>query len=261
MPYTISHMGLLTLIPRKFHQNLTKETKSLILIGAMGPDLSFFIPMPLLMEDYSHHPFWGLLVNFPLVFALWLFWRVIKPDLNQFVYSVHGEAKSFREIKTPHWAQLAMGYFIGHASHILLDLFTHSSATKILFFSEIAGFQIGGVPIYNILQITLSILGIVLGVFSIFRSGKRFTLLSVFLGVISIILSWTFMCLKFFFMHGSFIKVEDFIPHHFSLIVSLTQGFFFSWVAFWMMWKVLQEVKGPNETRLMNRKGTLPRFE
>lgn len=168
MPFTFSHPAYA--VPLKYVLPGGLSVTGLIL-GSMAPDFEYFI----LLEPHSMigHSLWGLLLEaIPLSLLLaYIFHYVVKGQLilhlpstaglNGRAYRLYGEwrLRGWRD-----WAGFIGSVIIGFFTHIFVDAFTHASGYFVLRYPILQESVLHRVPLYKVLQHSLSSMGLLLEV-------------------------------------------------------------------------------------------------
>lgn len=128
MPFTFAHPAIvlpLTLLPPRW------ASATGLIVGSMTPDFEYFLRMKV-QSEYSHSP-WGLLwfcVPLGLMLAF-LFHEVVKPALMRHLPAALQRrfqpfaAFNWKAYVLRHWPVVCMSVFLGAASHVVWDAFTH----------------------------------------------------------------------------------------------------------------------------------------
>ena len=165
MPFTFAHplyAAPLKLLKPKY-VSLTG-----IILGSMSPDFEYFI----MLEPYQSigHTSIGLLLQaFPLsILFAFIFHFIIKTSVASHIPSLYNlDAKVQSIVRLHHWklnnihswivflASVAAGFY----SHVLLDAFTHQSGYFVSRFIWLQA-ELAGIPVYKILQHSLSLIGL-----------------------------------------------------------------------------------------------------
>lgn len=175
MPFTIAHPAIV--IPLR-NSRLNLSLTGLV-IGSMTPDLEFFFQMRE-VENIGHHWHGILLFDVPVAILFsFLFHNVLRNKLLDNLPEII--RKRFSRLRCFNWNayfleykwKVFLSFLIGIGSHIFLDSFTHEG-----------GFMVGSIPVlsstvillgttmpfYLLLQIVLSLLGMVLVSFQVGRT-------------------------------------------------------------------------------------------
>lgn len=164
MPFTFSHPAYA--FPLKYlnpnHFSLTG-----LVLGSMAPDFEYFI----LLEPFRNigHSLSGLLVQaIPLCIILGLIFHYIVKEsltlhlpslfhLNQKAFNILGEWRmnSFKA-----WMIFVISVTVGFISHITTDACTHTDGYFVVHFSLLREVIFINLPLFKILQHSLSIIGI-----------------------------------------------------------------------------------------------------
>ncbi|MGF7050785.1 hypothetical protein J2T13_005335 [Paenibacillus sp. DS2015] len=164
MPFTFAHP--IYAIPLKYispkYYNLTG-----LILGSMAPDFEYF----LMLEPYSSigHSIAGLFfqgIPMCLLIAV-IFHFTVKEsfvihlpsifNLNQRAYNIMGEwgLRSLRD-----WIFFMLSVVVGFISHITLDAFTHVHGYFVIRFSLLSEVLFFNLPLYKMLQHSLSVFGL-----------------------------------------------------------------------------------------------------
>lgn len=165
MPFTFSHPALvlpLALLPRKWF-SLTG-----LVIGSLTPDFEYFLRMKM-RSDHSHTVggllWWDLPLGLLLAF---LFHNVVRNTLfNNLPQALHNRFSPYKEFNWNAYFKMngpmvLVSIFIGAASHLLWDSFTHEHGyfVKVLPpLAETVGLLGVKIPAFKILQHASTLLG------------------------------------------------------------------------------------------------------
>ncbi|NBI27726.1 DUF4184 family protein [Chengkuizengella marina] len=164
MPFTFSHP--LYALPLKWIKPKYFCVTGLVL-GSMSPDFEYFIAL----EPYRTigHSVTGLFVQaIPLsILFVFIFHKIMikalslhlprlyNLDMRSYQVFHSWELNTFRK-----WIVFLTSVVIGFFSHIFIDAFTHTSGYFVLKFSFLSN-TINAIPVYKLLQHTLSLSGLV----------------------------------------------------------------------------------------------------
>ncbi|MHA0857180.1 DUF4184 family protein [Paenibacillus sp. CMAA1364] len=137
-----------------------------IILGSMAPDFEYFIAL----EPYQTigHSLEGLFYQaIPLSIVLaFVFHYLIKvplahnlPSIFQLDAKAYGIIQEWKLDKLRSWVVFIISVIVGFYSHILVDAFTHQSGKMVSKYIFLQGHMVG-IPIYKLLQYTLSIVGL-----------------------------------------------------------------------------------------------------
>lgn len=163
MPFTVSHAA--AVLP--FGGRLSA---SALVIGAMTPDLPLFAPFLPYTTDVTHTLFATFVINVLVGFVLFVIWHGFfarpadwfAPSGIRARLAPHQQPGLRRRVATP--AQMLIVFvslFIGGVTHQVLDWFTHAGTVVTDRFAVFHA-TVLGMPGYYFLQITLSVVGLVL---------------------------------------------------------------------------------------------------
>lgn len=167
MPFTAAHPAIILPL-RKYGYKLSWTG---LIIGSMVPDFEFFFRLRE-TENFGHQLIGVILLDIPLaILASFLFHNVIR---NQFIdHLPNWYKKRFLIYRNFNWNQYFKAHYktifisiiIGIATHLFWDGFTHYNGffvTHVSFFSKRYSLFSFALPIYWILQILSSIIGLVI---------------------------------------------------------------------------------------------------
>lgn len=182
MPFTLAHPAVVLFTPKKsplknyFH-------KPALIIGSMSPDFVYFL-LGTPSSKIGHTLLGCLWFNLPLCFALYYlyqylisphFWRHLPKWLSlqpQFYPTPHAGLLSF--------VVFVLSCFIGMATHIGLDAFTHQSSTLVKHSDwlqtmvSIGGNDGSSLPVYKWFQYVGGILGLmVIGLYVLIMARRN----------------------------------------------------------------------------------------
>ena len=165
MPFTFSHPA--AILPLR---NLPPKYYSMtgLVIGSMTPDFEYFLRMN--VGSIYSHSFWGLFYfDLPVGIGIcFVFHNIVR---NTFVDHLPKMIKErFWDLKAfdwnsafkQNWPVIIISIWIGAASHIIWDDFTHPLGyfvTKSSLLKHKIQLTRHGIPVYNILQILSSLIG------------------------------------------------------------------------------------------------------
>jgi hypothetical protein len=165
MPFTVSHA--LYALPLRYIRASFLSTTGLIL-GSMSPDMEYFIRL----EPYRSigHTWQGLwLQALPLCIVLGVvFHSIVKVPLAAHMPMTGGlnsrclalfQGEKLSTWKA--WLGFVLSVMLGFVSHIVLDEFTHAHSAFTAYMPWIWDSQMLGLPVYSLLQYSLSLLGLI----------------------------------------------------------------------------------------------------
>lgn len=178
MPFTFSHPAIvlpLAYLPKKLF-SLTG-----LVIGSLTPDFEYFFRMQI--ESEHSHTLGGLfLFDLPLgILLAFVFHLIIRNQLfNNLPFSLKSRLIGFKSLDwlnyfKSNWLVVIFSVFIGVASHLLWDSFTHDDGFFVKEFPVLKntinflGFHI---PILKILQHSSTLIGGIVIVYAIFKLPK-----------------------------------------------------------------------------------------
>lgn len=180
MPFTISH-AVAVLPFRKLSSRYFSLTG--LFVGSLVPDFEFFVRMTL-YGVWGHT--WGGIFYFdiPLGIVLcWLFHRFVRisliDHLPDYLFRRFADFRNFNWTKyaKSHPVQVVSSLFIGILTHFILDNFTHEKEyIGLIYFEQLASrnFFLGvETPLYHILQIISSLLGMLLIIYYIHFTAPK----------------------------------------------------------------------------------------
>ncbi|MGQ7887336.1 DUF4184 family protein [Paenibacillus sp. WC2504] len=166
MPFTFSHPAFA--FPLKFINPRWFSTTGLVL-GSMAPDFEYFLTLE--PHQAIGHSFTGLfLQGIPLclLFA-YLFHFYVKESLVLHLPSIleinrrgYDLLLSWGLYTFRDWFVYILSVIIGFLSHITLDAFTHESGYMVRNLIILQNIVVGNLPVFKILQHTLSMIGILI---------------------------------------------------------------------------------------------------
>lgn len=239
MPFTFSHPA--AVVP--FIKRSEKLSVSAMVIGSIVPDLEFYFKLRL-DENIGHKAAGIFLFDFPVaLLCFFLFQSLIKTILFQFSPVFIQRRISSAALFNKDWKKtsriwvLLISIAIGLASHLILDSLTHYDGElviRIALLSSTIHLGITSMPLYHVLQLGFSLLGLVrviweltkLPVYPELAFGKsNFPFWSLLLGGATLA-----VCTRIYFF-PEFISVWD----GFMMFVGAgLYGIIFSSLAFWV---------------------------
>ena len=165
MPFTLAHPAVLFPLLKQ-HKYVSATA---LIVGSMVPDVDFIAQMQE-SSTYSHQFPGVFLINFPLgILLCWLFHAVIKYFLIPNI--PNGLHARFQFIMEFNWLSYAKknklivltSLGIGIASHLAWDAFTHSDGIFVSNWPSLSSpinFLNREMPIYHVLQIISSVIGL-----------------------------------------------------------------------------------------------------
>lgn len=164
MPFTVSHA--LYALPLRYIRPSFLSATGLIL-GSMSPDMEYFIRL----EPYRSigHTWQGFLLQaLPLCLGLAVvFHTIVKVPLAAHLPAVGGLNRrvhalfQLEQLTTwKSWLGFLLSAMLGFVTHIVLDEFTHAHSALIDYLPWIWQAQLLGLPLYKLLQYSLSLLGL-----------------------------------------------------------------------------------------------------
>lgn len=180
MPFTLAHTA--AILP--FHRFFSKYFSiSALLMGSMAPDFEFFLRITL--YGIWGHTWWGVLFfNLPVSIILCLFFhkyvkRSLIDHLPPFLYQRLAKYKNldwYIYFKA-NWLKVIFSILIGVLTHFLWDNFTHEPNYTFPFYFDVLAhvFLLNGkaVPLYSILQVLSSALGMLYFVFFVVKMPRN----------------------------------------------------------------------------------------
>ncbi len=161
MPFTVSHVaGVLPFNSAKFPLPFAA-----LAIGAMAPDLLYFVPPLIQYGTKTHEAPYLFTANLVLGLVVWVVWRFIAPLLHDVAPNVVRERWRPDTWTSHPWWSVPVAIWIGIATHIALDHFTHSWGWGTRHLAAIAATYatpVGSKTGYELMQIVLSGLGLVI---------------------------------------------------------------------------------------------------
>jgi len=177
MPFTLAHPAIILPLSKSKRFSLTA-----LIAGSMVPDFEFFFQLRE-VENIGHHWYGILLFDFPvaLVFCF-LFHTLLKNSLvNNLPANFRNRVDGVLNFDWNAYARnnkwnITVSLFIGIASHILWDGFTHYDGLFVEMFpllaakAGIAGFNL---PVYFLLQLLFSVFGLLAVLLVILRMPQQ----------------------------------------------------------------------------------------
>ena len=162
MPFTVSHAAAVLPMGRRL-------PASALVIGAMLPDAPLYLPTPFGLA-LSHTLLGALTVNLVAGLLLFVIWHGFfarpadwfAPSAIRRRLTLAQQPGLRRRLNSPgRIAGVLLGLLVGQATHLLLDQFTH---TGTLVTANVAIFRadIAGVPVPDLAQVGLSVVGLLL---------------------------------------------------------------------------------------------------
>jgi VIT1/CCC1 family predicted Fe2+/Mn2+ transporter len=233
MPFTFSHPALifpLRYLPARFY------SMTGLVIGSMTPDFEYFLRMTM-GSTYSHH-FWGIFYfDIPMgIFLSFLFHNIVRNELiNHLPVQLRERFYTLKSIHWNHtfkstWFIVIISIFIGAASHILWDDFTHPLGYFVMQSAFLKHkIQILGSrwPVYSVFQNLSSLIGgiiVCIFVWILPKNKNAFTPGKDFYWLFVIIIVTMVMLLRF--LSGLTLTKYG------NVIVSLISAFFISIILF-----------------------------
>lgn len=166
MPFTLSH----PLFAAPLRKVVPALSMTGLILGSMAPDMEYFVAMQS-FRSVGHSVAGFFVLGLPLCMAIaYVFHRLIVPTLPVFMPSIGGmdrfvrdlsASKASSSISITRLTMFIFSCFIGFLTHIFVDSWTHRYG----WFSERIPFMhqhIGPYGVYYVLQLSLSLLGIVI---------------------------------------------------------------------------------------------------
>jgi hypothetical protein len=161
MPFTVSHIaGVLPFTSKRLSLPFAA-----LAIGSMAPDQLYFIPPLIQYGTRTHEAPYLFTANLVLGLAAWVLWRLIAPLLHDVAPEVVRERWRPDTWTSHPWWSVPVAIWIGIATHIALDHFTHSWGWGTRNIEAIAATYATPVGLktgYELMQIGLSALGLVI---------------------------------------------------------------------------------------------------
>ncbi|WP_438347394.1 DUF4184 family protein [Paenibacillus sp. FA6] len=139
-----------------------------IILGSMAPDFEYFIALePFQSIGHSLEGLFiqGIPISIMLAFVFHYLIKIPLADnlssLFQLDAKANGIIQEWKLDKLRSWIIFIISVIAGFYSHVLLDAFTHKSGLMVTRYTFLQGHMVG-IPIYKILQHTLSIVGLLL---------------------------------------------------------------------------------------------------
>jgi hypothetical protein len=177
MPFTFAHPAIILPLTKSKRFSITA-----LIAGSLVPDFEFFFQMRE-VENIGHHWYGVLLFDFPVALTCcFLFHNLLRNTLvinlpasfrNRLAYGLDFDWNKYA--RTNKW-NISLSLFIGIASHILWDGFTHYDGLIVKMFpvlaakTSVAGFDI---PVYYLLQLVFSVMGLLVVIHVIFRLPQQ----------------------------------------------------------------------------------------
>lgn len=177
MPFTLAHPAIVLPLNKSKRFSLTA-----LIAGSMAPDFEFFFQMRE-VENIGHHWYGILLFDFPVaLISCFLFHNLLRnalvihlpaafrnrvADVLDFDWNLYARTNK---------GTVAVSIFIGVASHILWDGFTHYDGLFVELFPLLAtkiSVSSFSIPIYFLLQLLFSMLGLTAVCYVLIRLPKQ----------------------------------------------------------------------------------------
>ncbi|GMQ24810.1 hypothetical protein Aoki45_14920 [Algoriphagus sp. oki45] len=166
MPFTFSHPA--AIVP--FIKRSENLSVSALVFGSIVPDLEFYFKLRL-DENIGHKAAGIFLFDLPVaLLCFFLFQGLIKTTLFQFSPAFIQQRISFAALANTDWKKASriwivlISIAIGLASHLILDSITHHDGglvSRLSFLSDMIHLGITSMPLYHVLQLGFSLLGLV----------------------------------------------------------------------------------------------------
>lgn len=231
MPFTFSHPAIL--LP--FFKN-KKYSITALIVGSMAPDFEFFFRMR--TQSEISHTFLGLLmIDLPLaIIVTFLFHGIIK---RPFLANSPTFIKSrLVELNHSNWFEyfrknkllVFLSFFLGAFSHFLLDSLSHWDGyivQRVIFLNKV----FFSFPLYEWIQYSTSVVGLVIVVWYFFRMPKQLisdTNISIIFWVMALLLAAITIYIRFTIVAG-WHRIADIII---AVLTSIVIGLTFSSIFF-----------------------------
>ena len=231
MPFTFSHPAIL--LP--FFKN-KKYSITALIVGSMAPDFEFFFRMR--TQSEISHTFLGLLmIDLPLaIIVTFLFHGIIK---RPFLANSPTFIKSrLVELNHSNWFEyfrknkllVFLSFFLGAFSHFLLDSLSHWDGyivQRVIFLNKV----FFSFPLYEWIQYSTSVIGLVIVVWYFFRMPKQLisdTNISIIFWVMALLLAAITIYIRFTIVAG-WHRIADIII---AVLTSIVIGLTFSSIFF-----------------------------
>ncbi|SFN66997.1 protein of unknown function [Algoriphagus ornithinivorans] len=166
MPFTFSHSA--AVLPGVSKKRFSQTG---LILGSIVPDLEFYFSLRL-DENIGHKMIGIFLLDFPLAFLLaFIFHQWVKiPLMNSSPLWIQERVQSYSQLDwksyfhTNSW-KVILSIFLGIGTHLFLDAFTHVDGFMVNLIPALAAdlhFASIQIPVYDFLQISLSVIGLVL---------------------------------------------------------------------------------------------------
>lgn len=175
MPFTLAHPAIVLPFGKSKKVSLTA-----MIAGSMVPDFEFFFQMKE-TENIGHH--WNGVLLFDLPMALifcYLYHNILRdililnlpPVLRQRFASFL--AFDWNKYASENFGKVIISLLLGVGSHLIWDGFTHHDGMFVEFIPALSAITpIKGLPVYFLLQISFSILGLIVVAVNIFQLPKN----------------------------------------------------------------------------------------
>ena len=178
MPFTFSHPAII--LPFISIKRKWRSTTGLV-IGSITPDFEYFIRME--GKSYYSHTIGGVFwFDYPLAIILcFLYHQVVRnPLIDNLPPFLNKRLVVYKEFQWTDYflrnlLMISVSVFIGIASHLLWDSFTHDDGffvEKLPVFTEYVEFGEMGVPVYKIFKLLCSVFGGIIILVTIFKLKK-----------------------------------------------------------------------------------------
>ncbi len=179
MPFTLAHPAVVLITPKSQYLH-----KPALIIGAMSPDFVYFLAgVP--NTKFGHTLLGSIICNLPLCFVVYYLYQYL---IYPYVWQHLPKLLSLQPhpYPTPHSSRLAFIVFvsccfIGMATHVALDAFTHKSSTLVqhsqwlqtLIQLDFFPFLNNGLPLYKWFQYGGGVLGLaVIGLYMLIMARR-----------------------------------------------------------------------------------------
>lgn len=173
MPFTFAHPAIIIPLNKSKRFSFTA-----LIAGSMVPDFEFFLQLRE-VENIGHHWLGFFLFDYPLSLIMcFLFHNVLRnPMVDNLPSYLRIRIIDVRDFNWNNYAKrnklkITFSLFIGIASHLLWDGFTHSDGLFIEMLpvlSENVEILVYSIPVYFLLQLVFSIAGLIAVIYSTHR--------------------------------------------------------------------------------------------
>lgn len=174
MPFTLAHPAAVLAFKKSNWFSITA-----LVAGSIVPDFEFFFQMRE-VENIGHHWYGIVLFDFPVgLLFCFLFHNLLRNTLVANLPPIycsrfsHTLLFNWNQFARNHKVNVAVSLLIGIISHFFLDGFTHNDGVFVtLFPALLVQSGIAGMPVYFLLQVLLSVAGMMVVVIAIHKMPR-----------------------------------------------------------------------------------------